>query len=148
MAINALRFPAFRRRVLRLKGLKGPLPIACVALLLLSIALVWFISSASRPVDASLQAAVDGEALKLTSQAKVDLVRRLGVDATRIAVLGIEPTEFPDGSLGAPLPNRAYPLAVTPGYNIRLLVDGVVYRYWAAEGRIVYVESFVEPPTR
>jgi hypothetical protein len=36
-------------------------------------------------------------------------------------------------------------LAPTPGYDIRLHVKGVVYRYRAAGERTVYVGSFVEP---
>jgi hypothetical protein len=87
---------------------------------------------------------VNAEALALVSRARVNLVRRLGVDANRIVLQGVDPTDFPDPSLGAPEPNKAYPLVATPGYDIRLKVGDVVYRYWAANGRIVYVGSFVE----
>lgn len=88
---------------------------------------------------------VNTESLALVSRARVNLVRRLGVDANRIVLQGVDPTEFPDPSLGAPEPNKAYPLVATPGYSIRLKVGDVVYRYWAANGRIVYVGSFIEP---
>jgi hypothetical protein len=87
---------------------------------------------------------MDAEAFALVSRARVNLVRRLGVDANRIVLQGIDPTDFPDPSLGAPEPNKAYPLVATPGYSIRLKVGDVVYRYWAANGRIVYVGSFIE----
>jgi hypothetical protein len=93
------------------------------------------------------QAHPDAEALALVARARIDLVRRLGMDANQIALQSIEATEFPDGSLGAPELNTAYPLATTPGLNIRLKVGEVVYRYWAASGRVVYVGSFVEPPS-
>jgi hypothetical protein len=87
---------------------------------------------------------MNAEVLALASRARVNLVRRLGVDANRIVLQSVDPTEFPDPSLGAPEPDKAYPLVTTPGYNIRLKVGDVVYRYWAANGRIVYVGSFVE----
>ena len=87
---------------------------------------------------------MNAEVLALVSRAKVNLVRRLGVDANRIVLQGVEPTDFPDPSLGAPEPNKAYPLVATSGYSIRLKVGDVVYRYWAANGRIVYIGSFIE----
>ena len=88
---------------------------------------------------------MNAEVLGLVSRAKVNLARRLGVDANRIVLQSVDPTEFPDPSLGAPEPNKAYPLVATPGYSIRLKVGDVVYRYWAANGRIAYVGSFIEP---
>jgi hypothetical protein len=87
---------------------------------------------------------MNAEVLGLVSRARVDLVRRLGVDANRFALQGVDPADFPDPSLGAPEPNKAYPLVATPGYNIRLKVGDVVYRYWAANDRTVYVGSFIE----
>lgn len=87
----------------------------------------------------------DAEALAASARARIDLVRRLGVDANQIVVHSIEATEFPDASLGVPELNRAYPLVATPGHNTRLKLGDVVYRYWAAGGRVVYVGSFVEP---
>jgi hypothetical protein len=87
----------------------------------------------------------DAKALALAARARIDLVRRLGLDANQIVVQSIDAVVFPDGSLGAAEPNKAYPLAATPGHSIRFRVENVVYRYWAANGRIVYVGSFVEP---
>jgi len=74
-----------------------------------------------------------------------DLQERLSVGLNEVVVQSVETTEFPDGSLGAPEPNVPYPLAPTPGYEIRMQAKGVVYRYWAADDRIVYVGSFLEP---
>jgi hypothetical protein len=90
---------------------------------------------------------MNAEVLTLVSRARVNLVRRSGVDATQIVLQSVAPAEFPDPSLGAPEPNKAYPLVATPGYSIRLKVGDVVYRYWAANGRIVYVGSFLELAT-
>jgi hypothetical protein len=74
-----------------------------------------------------------------------DLRDRLSVGLNEVVVQTVETAEFPDGSLGAPEPNVPYPLAPTPGYEIRMQVKGVVYRYWAAGDRLVYVGSFLEP---
>jgi hypothetical protein len=74
-----------------------------------------------------------------------DLQDRLNVSLNEAVVQSVEETEFPDGSLGAPEPNVPYPLVPTPGYEIRLQTKGVVYRYWAAGDRVVYLGSFLEP---
>jgi hypothetical protein len=104
------------------------------------------IKSAIVSQGSNLARARDVEAQALVESAKADLKSR-GI-ATQVQVQGLEPTEFPDGSLGAPEPNKPYPLVVTPGYNISLRANSVVYRYWAADGRVVYVGSFVEPTGR
>jgi hypothetical protein len=88
---------------------------------------------------------LNGEALALASRARVNLVRRLGVDANRVVLLRVDPTEFPDPSLGVLEPNKAVPLVATQGYSIQLKEGNVVYRYWAANGRVVYVGSYIEP---
>jgi hypothetical protein len=74
-----------------------------------------------------------------------DLRDRLEIGLDEVVVQSVEATEFPDGSLGAPEPNVPFPLAPTPGYEIRLQAKGVAYRYWAAGERTVYVGSNVEP---
>jgi hypothetical protein len=101
------------------------------------------IKSAISSQGSHLARARNAEAQALVELAQADL-RSRGI-TTKIQVLSVEPTEFPDGSLGAPEPNKPYPLAVTPGYHVNLRVDSVVYRYWAANGRAVYVGSYVEP---
>jgi hypothetical protein len=72
-------------------------------------------------------------------------MRRLDVDANQIALQSVEIAEFPDPSLGVLEPNKAVPLVATQGYSIQLKEGNVVYRYWAANGRIVYVGSYVFP---
>jgi hypothetical protein len=74
-----------------------------------------------------------------------DLEVRLGVPLDEVVVQSIEEIEFPDGSLGSPLPNVPFPVGPTRGYEVRVLVKGVVYRYWATGDRVVYVDSFLEP---
>jgi hypothetical protein len=74
-----------------------------------------------------------------------DLQDRLNVGLHEVVVQSVGATEFPDGSLGAPEPNVPYPLVPTPVYAILLHAKGVVYRYWAAGDRSVYIGSFPEP---
>jgi hypothetical protein len=88
----------------------------------------------------------DAEGQSLANLAVADLVERTGLTGATVRVQSIERTEFPDASLGAPEPGVSYPRGTTPGYNIRLEVGNVVYRYWAAGGRAVYVESYLEQP--
>ena len=61
--------------------------------------------------------------------AVADLARQRSVDASRIQVVGVESVEWSDSSLGCPEPGRAYAQVITPGFRIRLTLDGqpVVY---------------------
>jgi hypothetical protein len=88
----------------------------------------------------------DAEGQSLANLAVADLVERTGLASTAMHVQSIERTEFPDASLGAPEPGVTYSRETTQGYNIRLQVGNVVYRYWAAGGRAVYVESYLALP--
>jgi hypothetical protein len=95
------------------------------------------------PVPAGEEGAAVAQRLLRASIA--DLRERQDVSLDEVVVQRIDATEFPDGSLGAPEPNVPYPLAPTPGYEIWLQTKGLVYRYWAAGDRAVYVGSFIEP---
>ena len=84
------------------------------------------------------------ESERLTAQAIADLAGRLGINADQIIVESVTPAEFPDASLGVPEPGMTYAQAdrnpadvVTPGYAIRLMVDGQGYEYHAAGDRVV-----------
>ena len=96
------------------------------------------------PVGEESPAAVQ----RLLRSSVSDLQGRLNVSLNEVVVQSVEATEFPDGSLGAPEPNVPYSLVPTPGYEFRLQAKGVVYRYWAAGDRVVYVGSFLEPDRR
>jgi hypothetical protein len=88
---------------------------------------------------------IGDERQHLLRSSVADLRVRTNLGLDQVVVQRIAPTEFPDGSLGAPEPNVPYPLGPTPGYEIRIQAGGVVYRYWAAGERVVYVGSFLEP---
>jgi len=77
----------------------------------------------------------------LVEQAKTHLAQRLAIDTDQIDVKGVEPTEFPDASLGVPEPGKSYAQVITPGYIINLIVSGRVFRYHASEERIIAVSD-------
>lgn len=97
-------------------------------------------ASTQHDMDAALAACppVDGPD-KMVSLAKADLAQRLGIGLDAIGVAGIEPTEFPDASLGVPEPGKVYAQVITPGQIITLSVEGRLYRYHASDDRIIAV---------
>jgi hypothetical protein len=90
-------------------------------------------------LNASLAACppVETMAEQLIALAKTDLAGQLGISPDQIEVLGVEPAEFPDASLGVPEPGQVYAQMITPGYIIELAADEEIYRYHGSEGRIV-----------
>ena len=111
--------------------MKIKLPITGIAFVLLFLV-------GCRP---SSQVAEDtySDAQPLVNQSKDDLAERLGVGPEEITVRSVEATEFPDTSLGVPEPGKVYAQVVTPGYIIKLAVDGQTYEYHATGERVVYV---------
>ncbi len=98
-------------------------------------------ATTQQDMDASLAACppVEGTADQLVELARMDLAQRLEVSPDEIAVQGVEPTEFPNASLGVPEPGEDYAQVITPGYIIDLSAEGETYRYHAAEERVVAV---------
>ena len=81
---------------------------------------------------------------RLLGSSVADLRGRMNVGLDEVVVQSVEAAVFLDGSLGVPEPDVPYPLTPTPGYEIRLQAKGIVYRYWAAGERTLYVGSYVE----
>jgi hypothetical protein len=75
----------------------------------------------------------------LVDLARVNLARRLGAELEAVTGQCVEETEFPDASLGVPEPDRVYAQAITPGYTIKLAVNGQSYEYRASDERLVFV---------
>ena len=88
-------------------------------------------------------------ASEIARLARVELVERLGVDADRIEVVSVVPTEFPDASLGVPEPDQFYAQVITPGYIVELSVDDRTYTVHASGDRAVLVpeDDGGGPPT-
>ena len=100
-------------------------------------------------MDAALEACPEAagarsEAENLVTLAREDLAERADVDPDQIVVQGVEEVEFPDASLGVPEPDKMYAQVITPGYVIRLAVDGDAYEYHAAGERVVLAAGGAE----
>jgi hypothetical protein len=101
----------------------------------------------AHPGASEPEASSDEEPDALVARAISDLQRRLQVEAEAIEVVGVEPTEFPDASLGVPEPGQAYAQVIVPGVIIRLEAQGEVYVYHGAGERVVLVPEDGERET-
>lgn len=64
-------------------------------------------------------------------RARSDLAERLGVSENEVVEGSVEPVEFPDAALGAPLDDEMSAQVITPGWRIRLRAQGETYEYRA-----------------
>ncbi len=72
--------------------------------------------------------------LQLMIQAALaDASRRASPGAPVPALIRAEKVIWPDGSLGCPMPGRAYTMALVPGYRIRFRSGTTELDYHAAE---------------
>lgn len=65
-------------------------------------------------------------------RAKMDLAKRLGIEAGEITLDGIDEAEFPNGSLGAPVDGEMSMMMITPGWKLHFSADGDNYEYRAS----------------
>ena len=65
------------------------------------------------------------------ARAKFDLAKRLGIKENEISESLVEPTDFPDMSLGAPVNDELSGQMIVSGHRIRLNANGNVYEYRA-----------------
>ncbi|MGO0577013.1 hypothetical protein [Ornithinimicrobium panacihumi] len=70
-----------------------------------------------------VQAAVEAEA------------KRTGVEASQVEIAGYADVTWRDGSIGCPEPGQMYTMALVPGHQLVLSVDGKLASYHAAEGK-------------
>ena len=71
-----------------------------------------------------------------------DLGQRLGVDATGLQVMSVQPVLWNDSSLGCPQPERAYLPAQVQGMRVVFQYAGKTYQYHGSErGDFVYCEN-------
>jgi hypothetical protein len=80
------------------------------------------------PVEFNQQQAID--------RARRDLAQRLGVSTEEIIAAAVEPAEFPDAALGAPIEDEMSAQVITPGWRIRLKTDDRTYEYRATERQL------------
>lgn len=67
-------------------------------------------------------------------RARKDLASRLG--AEDVGVVSIEPADFPDASLGAPVEDEMSAMMISPGWRIRLRANGETYEYRADRNQV------------
>lgn len=85
-----------------------------------------------------------GPLADLVAIAVADLVQRLSIAASEIAVVSAESVVWPDGSLGCPNPDMRYTQVQVDGTKIVLSVDGGVYTYHSGGNR----DPFLCVPTK
>jgi hypothetical protein len=68
----------------------------------------------------------------IIDRARRDLAQRLGTTETGIDLELAEQTDFPDAALGAPIEDEMSAQVITPGWRIRLQVNGKTYEYRAS----------------
>jgi len=89
------------------------------------------VDSGSPSPDGSVDAVEVPEPILATI--KSDLAQRALASAGDIAVISAEPQEWPDGSLGCPVPGESYMQMITTGYRIVLAIGDKQYDYRATE---------------
>jgi len=73
--------------------------------------------------------------------ARETLARELGVRPRAIAVLDVEPVEWPDAALGCPEKGVQYTQVITPGYRMVLELGGKRYPMHVGAGRAVRCDA-------
>ncbi|MGQ0603940.1 MAG: hypothetical protein ACT4QE_19845 [Anaerolineales bacterium] len=89
---------------------------------------------------------VDPGARELVEVARADLAAHLGLSPDNIGFVDFAGVVWPDGSLGCPQPDIAYPQVVVEGYLIRLVHGKVTYHYHGGEGRGPFLCENSQPP--
>ena len=68
---------------------------------------------------------------EVVDRARGDLAQRLGISKDDVEMKSVEPVEFPDASLGAPLEDEMSAQVITPGWRITLKANDENYEYRA-----------------
>jgi hypothetical protein len=104
---------------------------------------------ASPVVEESQRQVYDMDLEQQTGFARTDLATRLGVAEDELRLLEAAVVSWRDGSMGCPLPDRAYMQVITPGVLIRFAHGKSVYEYHGSRrGQPFLCEppATVEPP--
>jgi hypothetical protein len=67
-----------------------------------------------------------------TDRARRDLAQRLSLSENEIVLDSVDPADFPDAALGAPIEDEMSAQVITPGWRIRLHANGKTYEYRAS----------------
>lgn len=66
-----------------------------------------------------------------------DLARRQDLPVEQIELVAVQPTEWPDSGLGCPAEGYDYAQVITPGYEIMLRAEGMLYSYHTDQGNLL-----------
>jgi hypothetical protein len=69
-------------------------------------------------------------------RARQDLMHRLGLSEQDILEEAVEPAEFSNAALGAPVEDEMSAQVITPGWRIRLITNDRSYEYRATERQL------------
>jgi hypothetical protein len=70
------------------------------------------------------------------SRARADLAKRLGVPESAISEEAVEPADFPDMALGAPVKDEMSGQMITSGWRIHLRAGSNRYEYRAGKDQL------------
>jgi hypothetical protein len=68
---------------------------------------------------------------EVVDRARRDLAKRIGISESDTAIKSVEPVDFPDAALGAPLEDEMSAQVITPGWRIILKAGEANYEYRA-----------------
>jgi hypothetical protein len=68
---------------------------------------------------------------EVVDRARRDLAQRLGISKDDVVLKSVEPVDFPDAALGAPLEDEMSAQVITPGWRIILKANDKNYEYRA-----------------
>jgi hypothetical protein len=66
-----------------------------------------------------------------------DVEKTLHQPIKDVKLVSFEKTDWPDSSLGCPKPGMMYTQVITPGYKLKLQIDGKEYSYHAGSNYVV-----------
>ena len=69
-------------------------------------------------------------------RARIDLAKRLGVPESEVKEDSVEPADFPDMALGAPVDDEMSGQMISSGHRIRLSAGGKSHEYRASRDQL------------
>ena len=69
-------------------------------------------------------------------RARADLAKRLGIPESEVKEDSVEPADFPDMALGAPVDDEMSGQMISSGHRIRLSARGKSYEYRASRDQL------------
>lgn len=70
----------------------------------------------------------------LAAAVAADMAAQTGASPDEISVVAVEEVTWSDAALGCPQPDMVYAQVLTPGYQITLDYEGVIFTYHTAQG--------------